>query len=106
MIIHKSFGLDLGTTNSTASVIKDGKVLYAEENPGKNKTIPSIIAVRNNGKEVCGTLAKNEFYIGNENSKKSIKREMGKKVSIKIGENNYSPEEISSKKQLRKRFLF
>ena len=58
MIIHKSFGLDLGTTNSTASVIKDGKVLYAEENPGKNKTIPSIIAVRNNGKEVCGTLAK------------------------------------------------
>ena len=34
MIIHKSFGLDLGTTNSTASVIKDGKVLYAEENPG------------------------------------------------------------------------
>lgn len=97
MIIHKSFGLDLGTTNSTASIIKDGKVLYAEENPGKNKTIQSIIAVRNNGKEVCGTLAKNEFYIGNENSKKSIKREMGKKTSIKIGDNNYSPEEISSK---------
>lgn len=97
MIIHKSFGLDLGTTNSTASIIKDGKVLYAEENPGKNKTIPSIIAVRNNGKEVCGTLAKNEFYIGNENSKKSIKREMGKKTSIKIGDNYYSPEEISSK---------
>ena len=97
MIIHKSFGLDLGTTNSTASIIKDGKVVYAVEKPGNNKTIPSIIALRNNGKEVYGTLAKNEFYIKNENSKKSIKREMGKKTTIKIGANDYTPEEISSK---------
>ena len=73
MIIHKSFGLDLGTTNSTASVIKDGKVIYAEEKPSKNRTIPSIVALRKNGTEVYGTLAKNEFYTGNENAKKSIK---------------------------------
>ncbi|MDO4962806.1 MAG: Hsp70 family protein [bacterium] len=97
MIIHKSFGLDLGTTNSTASIIKDGKVIYAEENPGKNKTIPSIIAVRKNGSEVYGTLAKNEFYTGNTNSKKSIKREMGKKTTINFGEKEYTPEDISSK---------
>src|SRR5574344_2939143 len=97
MIIHKSFGLDLGTTNSTASVIKDGKVIYAEEKPSKNKTIPSIIAVRKNGSEVYGTLAKNEFYTGNTNSKKSIKREMGKKTTINFGEKEYTPEDISSK---------
>lgn len=97
MIIHKSFGLDLGTTNSTASIIKDGKVIYAEENPGKNKTITSIIAVRKNGSEVYGTLAKNEFYTGNTNSKKSIKREMGKKTTINFGEKEYTPEDISSK---------
>lgn len=97
MIIHKSFGLDLGTTNSTASVIKDGKVIYAEEKPSKNRTIPSIVALRKNGTEVYGTLAKNEFYTGNENAKKSIKREMGKKTIINIGDNKYSPEDISSK---------
>ncbi|MDD3453548.1 MAG: Hsp70 family protein [Bacilli bacterium] len=97
MIMHKSFGLDLGTTNSTASVVKEGKVIYAEEKPAKNKTIPSIIAIRKNASEVCGSLAKNEFYTGNENSIKSIKREMGKKVDFKVGDNDYSPEMISSK---------
>ena len=97
MIIHKSFGLDLGTTNSTASVIVDGKVIYAEEGVAKNKTIPSIIALKKDGSEICGSLAKNEFYSGNKNSKKSIKREMGKKTKIKLGSNEFSPEEISSK---------
>lgn len=80
MKIHKSFGLDLGTTNSTASIIKNGKVVFALEGKAKNKTIPSIVAVRRNGQEVVGTVAKNEFYAGNPNAKKSIKREMGKQT--------------------------
>ena len=97
MKIHKSFGLDLGTTNSTASIIKNGKIVFAEEGKAKNKTIPSIVAIRRNGNEVVGTIAKNEFYSGNANSKKSIKREMGKTVNVVLGQNEYSPEEISSK---------
>ena len=97
MKIHKSFGLDLGTTNSTASIIKNGKIVFAEEGKAKNKTIPSIVAIRRNGNEVVGTIAKNEFYSGNVNSKKSIKREMGKTVNVVLGQNEYSPEEISSK---------
>lgn len=37
MIIHKSFGLDLGTINSTAAIIKEGKVWFGEENPIKKE---------------------------------------------------------------------
>ena len=86
MIIHKSFGLDLGTTNSTASVVLNGKVVFAEEDKiRKNKTIPSFFAISNRkkGEEIIGTLAKNEFYSGNPNSKKSVKRDMGKDISYK-----------------------
>jgi molecular chaperone DnaK len=97
MRIHKSFGLDLGTTNSTASIIKNGKVVFAEEGKAKNKTIPSIVAVRRNGSEVVGTIARNEFYSGNINSKKSVKREMGKNITFSLGDNDYTPEEISAK---------
>lgn len=97
MIIHKSFGLDLGTTNSTASVVKNGKIKFAVEGKAKNKTIPSIVAVRKNGQEVVGTVAKNEFYAGNPNAKKSIKREMGKQTITTLDGNDYSPEEISAK---------
>lgn len=98
MIIHKFFGLDLGTTNSTVAIVKDGKVLFGvEDKIRKNKTIPSIIALKRNGKEVVGTAAKNEFYIGNENSIKSIKRSMGKDEEFSYGDEFISPEYISSK---------
>ncbi len=100
MIIHKSFGLDLGTTNSTASVVLNGKVVFAEEDKiRKNKTIPSFFAISNRkkGEEIIGTLAKNEFYSGNPNSKKSVKRDMGKDISYKYGDVDYTPEVISSK---------
>ena len=96
MIIHKSFGLDLGTTNSTASVVKNGKIVFAEEGRAKVKTIPSIVAVKPTGDEIVGSNAKLEWGRGNP-SKKSVKREMGKQVTFPIGKNDYSPEEISSK---------
>lgn len=97
MKIHRSFGIDLGTTNSTAAIVKEGKIIYGEEDVSKNKSIPSVIAIKRNNEEVVGTLAKNEYYSGNTNSKKSVKREMGKKEKVILGEKNYLPEEISSK---------
>lgn len=98
MIIRKSFGLDLGTTNSTAAVIKNGEVIYStEDKVRKNKIIPSFFAVRRNGSEVVGTIAKNEFYTGNQDSKKSVKRDMGKDIEFYIKDTVMTPEEISSK---------
>ena len=43
MRIHKSFGLDLGTTNSTASIIKNGKVVFAEEGKAKIKPFLQLL---------------------------------------------------------------
>ena len=55
MLIHKPFGLDLGTTNSTASVFTAGASFCAEE--AKRNTIPSIVA-KNKGEFVVGAWVK------------------------------------------------
>ena len=92
MKIHKPFGLDLGTTNSTISIFKDGKNIYAED--GKEKTIPSIVA-HNGNHFVVGKSAKNNTSL-NEKIK-SIKRDMGKEGDyVTLNGKKYRPEEISA----------
>ncbi len=91
MKTHKTFGMDLGTTNSTVSVFKDGHNFYVED--FKQKAIPSIVCIKN-GNIVAGTKAKNTP--GEENKVKSVKRSMGKGVLISVDKKQYKPEEISA----------
>lgn len=90
MKIHKSFGLDLGTTNSTASIFVNGKSVCAED--AKQKTIPSIVAIKGEGL-IAGAIAKNNI---NLDRVRSIKRKMGKDENVQLGNKSYKPEEISA----------
>ena len=90
MKIHKTFGLDLGTTNSTASVFVNGTSFCAED--AKQKTIPSIVAKK--GEDfIVGASAKNNV---NLERIRSIKRLMGKDEKVSLGNEQYKPEEISA----------
>lgn len=90
MKIHKTFGLDLGTTNSTASVFTNGSNICAED--AKQKTIPSIVAIKGNS-FVVGASAKNNI---NLERIRSIKRMMGKDELVRLANKDYKPEEISA----------
>ena len=90
MIIHKTFGLDLGTTNSTPSVFINGASFCPED--GKLKTIPSLVA-RKGDKFIVGIAPKNNPHI---EKIRSIKRMMGKEEPVVLNGKNYSPEEISA----------
>ncbi len=90
MIIHKTFGLDLGTTNSTPSVFINGASFCPED--GKLKTIPSLVAKKGN-KFIVGVAPKNNPHI---EKIRSIKRMMGKEEPAVLNGQNYSPEEISA----------
>ncbi len=90
MKIHKAFGLDLGTTNSTASVFVNGTSFCAED--ARQKAIPSIVAKKDN-EFVVGALAKNNV---NLQRIRSIKRLMGKDEEVSLGNEKYKPEEISA----------
>ena len=87
-------GIDLGTTNSCVSIM-DGKLPKVLENPEGKRTTPSIVAFKNN-EVLVGDVAKRQM-LTNLNTVLSVKRLMGTSEKIKIGDKEYSPEEISAK---------
>ena len=87
-------GIDLGTTNSCVCVM-DGTKPKVLETPEGKRTIPSVVAFK--GSEVIVGEAAKRQTVTNKNTISSIKRKMGTKEMTKIGDKQYTPEEISAK---------
>jgi molecular chaperone DnaK len=107
-------GIDLGTTNSCVSVIEGNQPTVIANNEGK-RTTPSIVSFMDNGEKKIGDPAKRQM-VTNKNTIYSVKRIIGKKYDdvkniklpydivegqngmavIKIGDRNYTPQEISA----------
>ncbi len=87
-------GIDLGTTNSCVAIM-DGKLPKVLENPEGKRTTPSIVAFKNN-EVLVGDVAKRQM-LTNLNTVLSVKRLMGTSEKIKIGDKEFTPEEISAK---------
>lgn len=87
-------GIDLGTTNSELAVILDGqvKVVPIHGNP----IMPSCVGIDAAGKLIVGQTARNQLIAAPDHTVLSIKRKMGEDVKVKLGEQEFSPEEISS----------
>ena len=114
----KILGIDLGTTNSCMAIIEGG-VPRVLENAEGVRTTPSIIAMSKSGERVVGLPAKRQAVTNPENTLFSIKRLIGRRfsdaevqrdmklmpykivqsgeaVKIKMGDKEYSPQEISA----------
>jgi molecular chaperone DnaK len=115
----KILGIDLGTTNSAAAVMKNGEIQILENAEG-NRTTPSIVAVSKSGERLVGLLAKRQAVTNPKNTVFSVKRLIGRKwsdpevqrdkawlpyeikesasggVDVKMGDQWYSPEAISA----------
>ncbi len=90
----KTIGIDLGTTFSAVSVMEGGKPKIIPDAEGKN-TMPSVVSI--NGDEiVVGELAKRGAVANPKGTVRSIKRKMGTKDKVTIGNKEFSPEEISA----------
>jgi molecular chaperone DnaK len=87
-------GIDLGTTNSCVSIM-DGDKPKVLETPEGKRTVPSVVAFKAN-EFIVGDAAKRQM-ITNKNSVASIKRLMGTDKKVKLGEKEFTPEEISAK---------
>ena len=88
-------GIDLGTTNSAVSVLKNGKPEVLKNAQGES-ILPSVAGVDREGKLLVGHPARNQAMLAPERTVKSIKRRMGEDVRIPLGEQSYSPQEISA----------
>ncbi len=87
-------GIDLGTTNSCVSAIEGDKPRVLETPEGK-RTVPSVVSFKN-GEFIVGEAAKRQM-ITNPNTVYSIKRKMGTSEKVKLGDKQFTPEEISAK---------
>jgi len=114
----KIIGIDLGTTNSAMAVMQSGKPEIIANSEG-NRTTPSVVAVNKKGERLVGqvarrqqvTNAKNTIYemkrlIGRNWSDKEVQKDIklmgyemvksGKGVKVKMGDKEYSAEEMSA----------
>ena len=87
-------GIDLGTTNSVVAAIVDGCPQVLEENG--ERLLPSVVAIDAAGQLVTGVVARNQLAAFPDRTVASIKRRMGKMDAIKLGDESFTPPEISA----------
>src|SRR5262245_5073089 len=87
-------GIDLGTTNSEIAIVRDGQphVLAEDGDP----ILPSFVGLSDDGRLLVGNAARNQWVLAPERTVKSIKRKMGQDVKVQLGDQEYSPQEISA----------
>ncbi len=116
--MSKILGIDLGTTNSCVAVVEGGAPKVLENKEG-SRTTPSIVAISKTGEKLVGLLAKRQAVVNPRNTLSSIKRLIGRRwgeseverdrklmpyeivkagegVKIKMGDKEYTPQEISA----------
>jgi molecular chaperone DnaK len=114
----KIIGIDLGTTNSAMAVMQAGKAEIVANSEG-GRTTPSVVAVNKNGERLVGQVARRQQVTNSANTVYEVKRLIGRKfsdkevqrdlklmgyeivksgngVKVKMGDKEYSPEEISA----------
>src|SRR5713101_2545153 len=87
-------GIDLGTTNSEVAALVDGKVQVLAA--AGEQIMPSVVVLSPDGALLVGTPARNQYVLYPERTAKSIKRLMGSDHHVMMGEQTYSPPEISA----------
>ena len=87
-------GIDLGTTNSEVAVVRDGRAEVLSIDGAK--ILPSVVGLADDGTLLVGTTARNQSALYPERTVRSVKRRMGEDVRLPMGEQSYSPQELSA----------
>ncbi|NMC05235.1 MAG: Hsp70 family protein, partial [Candidatus Lokiarchaeota archaeon] len=97
---EKIVGIDLGTSNSAASVLVAGKpvIIPAAEGTtiGGGKAFPSFVAFTKDKKVLVGEPARRQAISNPERTITAIKRKMGTDHKVEIDGKKYTPQEISA----------
>jgi len=88
-------GIDLGTTNSEVAILHNGRIEVVEVSPGERR-LPSCVGLADDGSTLIGNSARNQLALHPERTIHSVKRHMGKEVDLTLGDQHYSPQEISA----------
>lgn len=87
-------GIDLGTTNSAIAVIREGKPILIPVDG--SPLLPSVVGLDLDNQLLVGHPARNQAILYPERTVRSIKRRMGEHCEILLGEQVFTPVEISA----------
>lgn len=94
-MIRGVLGIDFGTTNSLCAWIEDGRPQIIPNDRG-NRTTPSVVAVSHTGEILVGESAKNQAVASPQMTLAGVKRRLGSRDPVRLGNRSYSPEEAAS----------
>ena len=98
--MSKVIGIDLGTSNSAASVMEGGRpvIIPSAEGAGvaSGKAFPSFVAFTKDGQKLVGEPARRQAAKNPEGTIFAAKRKMGTDHKFKVYGNEYTPQQISA----------
>ncbi len=92
--MSKTVGIDLGTTNSLVAIVENGRPRVLSR--GDERLIPSVVGLADDGQIIVGQAALNQYVLAPERTIRSVKRKMGTDERVRLGAQEYTPEEISA----------
>ncbi|MGO9058352.1 MAG: molecular chaperone DnaK [Candidatus Binataceae bacterium] len=92
-------GIDLGTSNSAAAVLRGGRPVIIPSAEGVSlggKAFPSYVAVTADGQTLVGEPARRQAAANPEGTATAFKRRMGRRETIGLRHREFSPEQLSA----------
>ena len=92
-------GIDLGTSNSAAAVLRGGRPVIIPSAEGVSlggKAFPSYVAETADGQLIVGEPARRQAAANPEGTTTAFKRRMGRREKIRLRSHTYSPEQLSA----------
>lgn len=87
-------GIDLGTTNSEVALLEGGRPRMILDSG--QAILPSVVGLADDGQLLVGEVARNQWLLAPERTVRSVKRRMGEDVKLTMGDQEFSPQEISA----------
>lgn len=92
-------GIDLGTSNSAAAVLRGGRPVIIPSAEGISlggKAFPSYVAVTQDGQTLTGEAARRQAAANPEGTATAFKRRMGQREKITLRGHDFTPEQLSA----------
>ncbi len=99
MAKEKIIGIDLGTSNSAASVLEGGRPVMIPSAEGTSlygKAFPSVVAFTKEGQRLVGEPARRQAVSNPDGTLMAAKRKMGTDFKFKVHGKEYTPQQISA----------
>lgn len=92
-------GIDLGTSNSAAAVLRGGRPVLIPSAEGVSlggKAFPSYVAITTDAQMLIGEPARRQAAANPEGTATAFKRAMGTRGRIRLRDREFSPEQLSA----------